>query len=183
VLQCFGHNAVGSASSHALLTVTPATVLTLHNISSNSEESKKGMPDEQNDAVPPSRPTVTRVADDTVRLDWERSPSAVRFYKIQYRIVDEAMHEQASASLGPQNPWEPRGHERRRWRTDDVNIAHDRDSWLLSGLTPNTTYKFRVAAVFANDKQRVSSSSKRFFLRRQQPLLPPDGQPNITVRL
>lgn len=87
VLQCFGHNAIGSASSQALLTVTPRTVLSTHDVSSNTSDNGSRQTQSYGDLMAPSRPTVERVADETVRLHWQLSRSPVRFYKVSSMCI------------------------------------------------------------------------------------------------
>lgn len=96
------------------------------------------------------------------------------FHQAQYRLVGSAVKHQKAG------PWSPTKRERRRWRTDDASVAPDRNTTLVSGLIPGNTYKFRIAAVFASDDQRVSASSTRFMLQQLSPLQPPSFPPNIT---
>lgn len=188
VLQCFGHNAAGSASSHAFYTVTPNTVHggdTRYMGTTSGERQTSGsrkysglVRTISRGGSAPSRPTVARAADDAVRLVWTppRRRQRLLFYKVQYRVV-QPRHGALPAPLPGLPPFTGSGG--RQWRTDDTTIHAEHNTSLVAGLTPGLTYKFRVAAVFAGQDDRVSPASPRFLLRRGAALKAPSSAPSI----
>ena len=81
--------------------------------------------------VPPTRPNVTRLADDKVMVRWSMPPhdkcSPILFFKIQYQSLGSIINE-------------------------------------LDELKTLNWYRFRIAAVYSNNDNQISSISKTFFL-------------------
>ncbi|XP_052749584.1 interference hedgehog-like isoform X2 [Galleria mellonella] len=155
IVQCFACNQLGCAYDGTLLTVVPMQISdeeylaeapkTLHSSQHNKKHRKRKPPT----LVPPSRPNITRFSDDSVILSWSHQNIGlpVEFYKIQYREVTNSSN----------------GND---WQTDNTRISHFTHSYQIDGLTPNTYYKFRVAAVYSNKDNKQGKSSSKFFLQK-----------------
>lgn len=123
--------------------------------------------------VPPTRPNVTRLADDKVMVRWSVSPHEslpILFFKVQYRLLGET----------------PKPTKRSQWMTsnDDI-LPHNTNVYMyeVEGLKPNNFYRFRIAAVYSNNDNQLSNVSKNFWLKRQQDLDPNNihlPAPNLT---
>lgn len=117
--------------------------------------------------VPPTRPNVTRLADDRVMVRWSVPPHdeglPILFFKVQYRLVDSAV----------------KPIKRSQWMTSDVDIAPNTFMYEVDGLKPGNSYRFRIAAVYSNNDNQLSNASRSFSLVR-----PPKNShlpaPNLT---
>lgn len=104
--------------------------------------------------VPPTRPNVTRLADDKVMVRWsvpthdEGLP--ILFFKVQYREL--------GSTTKPQ--------KRSQWKTSDVDIAPNTFMYEVDQLKPENWYRFRIAAVYSNNDNQLSNASKNFLLVR-----------------
>lgn len=107
--------------------------------------------------VPPTRPTVTRLADDSVMVRWsvpthdEGLP--ILFFKVQYRLIPSTTKSRRS-----------------QWMTSDVDIAPNTFMYEVDGLEPGNQYRFRIAAVYSNNDNQLSNASRNFLLRRSTEL-------------
>ncbi|XP_063538499.1 interference hedgehog [Cydia strobilella] len=158
-LQCFACNALGCAHDAALLTVVPVQISQEYSADSakaahiayqqpkNKHNNRKN-PKKKAKMVPPSRPTVTRMSDESVMVSWSNSSSGmpIRIFKVQYREV-------TNSSNGP-------------WHTASSNIPPYIHSFEVDGLVPDRYYKFRIAAVYSNQDNTQGRSSPRFYLQR-----------------
>lgn len=123
--------------------------------------------------VPPTRPNVTRLADDKVMVRWSVSPHrpheslSIQFFKVQYRLLGET----------------PKPTNRSEWMTSNDDIPPNVYMYEVEGLKPNNFYRFRIAAVYSNNDNQLGGVSKNFWLKRQQDLDPKNihlPAPNLT---
>lgn len=118
--------------------------------------------------VPPTRPNVTRLADDKVMVRWSVPAHdgglPILFFKVQYRLL--------GSSTKPQ--------KRSQWMTSDVDIAPNTFLYEVDGLKPANWYRFRIAAVYSNNDNQLSNASKNFFLMRSSPEDAKLPAPNLT---
>lgn len=121
--------------------------------------------------VPPTRPNVTRLADDKVMVRWSVPPHdeglPILFFKVQYRLI--------GSTTKPT--------KRSQWMTADVDIAPNTFMYEVDGLKPANYYRFRIAAVYSNNDNQLSSASRNFWLKCQKHLDPKDSHlpvPNLT---
>ncbi|XP_037785347.1 interference hedgehog-like isoform X2 [Penaeus monodon] len=133
-------------------TVEPATT----NDGVWRKKGKKGL------MVPPSRPNMTKVSDESVMVTWDVHNTTglpILFYKVQYKEVGN------------------RGNRGSRWMTVDEDILPHINSYEVTGLHTGRVYKFRIAAVYANNDNKLGKNSKRFLLKEdltmQRPVYPP----------
>lgn len=98
--------------------------------------------------IPPSRPNVTRLNDESVMVSWSHDNQGlpIRFFKVQYREVSNSSNVQ--------------------WNTANQDIPSYIHSYQIDGLTPGKYYKFRIAAVYSNQDNKSGKSSARFHLQR-----------------
>ncbi|XP_015791494.1 interference hedgehog-like [Tetranychus urticae] len=110
--------------------------------------------------IPPSKPKIVRLSDDSVMVHWEISnkPSLeISFFKVQYK-------EMAKKS---------------RWNTWAEDTPPFITSQKITGLVPDAKYRFRVTAVYVNDDNRESPASDKFHLIRTSMLKKPNEPPTI----
>lgn len=103
--------------------------------------------------VPPSRPVVTRLSDESVMVRWTVPPNdglPIRFFKVQYRV------------LAVPN----RNVQRSSWSTDNEDIPPVVNSYEVTGLKPERWYRFRIAAVYSNNDNQLGHTSDKFLLER-----------------
>ncbi|XP_030246107.1 interference hedgehog isoform X3 [Drosophila navojoa] len=130
--------------------------------------------------VPPSRPNVTRLADDAVMLRWnvpKNDGLPIQFFKVQYRMLGD------NARKIPREDWQTtnenipygRQQQRERERDRDRDRDHQRDhhepalksfTSSVTGLRPDRNYRFRIIAVYSNNDNKEGNTSAKFFLRR-----------------
>nr|XP_053638461.1 interference hedgehog-like [Cherax quadricarinatus] len=120
------------------------------------KKTKKGL------MVPPSKPRMTKVSDESVMVTWDAPQASglpILFYKIQYKLVRS------------------RGNRGSRWMTVDEDIPPHINSYEVTGLQTAHTYRFRIAAVYANNDNKLGPNSRRFLLEKdltiQRPAYPP----------
>ncbi|XP_063590517.1 interference hedgehog-like [Penaeus indicus] len=142
----------GGNGKHGETTVEPATT----NDGMWRKKGKKGL------MVPPSRPNMTKVSDESVMVTWDVHNTTglpILFYKVQYKEVGNRVN---------------RGS---RWMTVDEDILPHINSYEVTGLHTGRVYKFRIAAVYANNDNKLGKNSKRFLLKEdltmQRPVYPP----------
>ncbi|XP_072930263.1 interference hedgehog-like [Epargyreus clarus] len=167
IVQCVACSALGCAYDAALLTVVPAQISdqeysaeapkTMHVTQQPKRHHKKGSRRNKVVLIPPSRPNVTRMSDESVMVSWSHDNHglAIQFFKVQYK-------EAGNSSNAP-------------WQTSNYDIPSHIHSHEIDGLTPNKYYKFRIAAVYSNHDNKLGKSSNKFFLQRggfQSPCTP-----------
>lgn len=120
--------------------------------------------------IPPSRPTVTRLNDETVMVRWSLGNKVglpIQFFKVQYR------------NLGHVSKKVPRS----AWMTSNEDIQPDVQMYEVENLTPDCYYRFRIAAVYSNNDNKLSNVSTKFLLQRGSQLDPIKSHliaPNLT---
>ncbi|XP_076323511.1 interference hedgehog-like isoform X2 [Tachypleus tridentatus] len=97
--------------------------------------------------VPPSKPNITRLSDDSVMVRWKVEKNdglPIQFFKVQYKQAG-----------GP-------------WMTVDLDIPPHVWSYAVSNLQAETTYRFRIAAVYSNNDNKVGSASLYTLVKNPQ---------------
>lgn len=173
LLQCFATNSLKTVYSSTILEVVPKQISSadaeesgmLQTPSPHQNKRKKHKQLKHKGAknpaqmVPPSRPTISRVSDNSVMVRWSvpsNNGLPIQFFKVQYR------------ELGPENQNE--SHVRNkvsRWKTTNDDIPSHRDTYEVRDLKSNYYYKFRIAAVYSNNDNKISLHSSRFLLKSQ----------------
>lgn len=163
-LQCFAHNEVGIKFSLAELRVIPKQIpstdftddySTRQPVHKRRKTNKKGKPISTAQMIPPSKPTVTRLSDESVVVRWtvpSNSGLPIQFFKVQYQ------------ELGPYNSnitIRPP-----KWKTSNADIPPNIRSYEVDNLKPEQVYKFRIAAVYSNNDNKLSPKSDKFHLNR-----------------
>lgn len=101
--------------------------------------------------VPPTRPNVTRLADDKVMVRWSVPPREslpIQFFKVQYRLLGST----------------PKATKHSQWMTSNDDIPPKVYMYEVDGLKPQNYYRFRIAAVYSNNDNQLSNASKIFHL-------------------
>ncbi|KAF4523870.1 hypothetical protein B566_EDAN010188 [Ephemera danica] len=180
MFQCFATNSLGSAFGLAMLQVQPRPITSQptyeepgeYDIDARPRQGHKpkrrpNKPKTSQKAImiPPSKPNITRLSDDSVMVRWSVTPDeeglAIYFFKVQYRDL--------GINAG-----------KSQWNTIDADIAPHIRSYEVDGLKTNHVYRFRIAAVYTNNDNKLSPSSTRFQLLKEteadtkRPLYPPN---------
>ncbi|XP_029167216.1 interference hedgehog-like isoform X2 [Nylanderia fulva] len=154
IVQCVASNEYGSHSGHNLLIVNPrqhdSEMMSRHKHTRggrrrNKEGRKKGAV-----LVPPTQPNVTRLSDISVMVRWsvpENNGLPIQFFKVQYRELGPKM-------IGKQA----------KWMTANSEIPNHVRSFEVTDLQSDHTYRFRIAAVYSNNDNKLSPNSIRFHL-------------------
>lgn len=168
IYQCFASNELGAiyAASHL-------TVISNHNTSNSSlpdekphkhkhaEKGKKGRKHKGVKMVPPTRPFITRLSEDSVMVRWDVPSNdglPIQFFKVQYKEV---------------------GTKKDIWNTIDDDIAAHIFSYAVTGLKAGGKYRFRIAAVYSNYDNKDGPKSPKFTLYKDPPMKKPTYGPNI----
>lgn len=109
--------------------------------------------------IPPSKPSVTRLSDESVMVRWSVASDdglPIQFFKVQYRMIGSA------------NGTTPRG----QWMTSSEDIPPHVRSYEVKGLKPDHLYRFRIAAVYSNNDNKLGTISGKFHLQRASQLSP-----------
>ncbi|KAJ8316016.1 hypothetical protein KUTeg_006030 [Tegillarca granosa] len=112
--------------------------------------------------VPPTAPDVNQLSDTSVKVNWsvpENDGLPITFFRVQYKIVKPKKGE---------------------WKTGDV-IPNDVRVQEVSNLKAGGTYKFRIAAVYSNNDNKVGPNSAKYTLHLapfNKPK-PPENKPAI----
>ena len=113
--------------------------------------------------IPPTRPNITRLTDESVMVRWSVPPNEglpIEFFKVQYKEADK------------------RGS---RWKTIDEDIPSHIRSYEVSGLRSGQSYRFRIAAVYSNNDNKLGPNSGRFLLEKEAPKRKPGFSPVIEI--
>lgn len=111
--------------------------------------------------IPPSKPNITRLSDESVMVRWsvpENDGLPISFFKVQYR------------ELGLASELNNGGHSRgksSRWKTTNADINPFLRSYQVDNLKPDHVYKFRIAAVYSNNDNKNGPNSAKFHLKRE----------------
>lgn len=103
--------------------------------------------------IPPSRPSITRLTDNKVMVRWTvpaKEGLPISFFKVQYRV------------LGDTSKKVPRT----IWMTDSEDILPEVRMYELDNLKPDHYYRFRIAAVYSNNDNKLSDVSTKYLLQR-----------------
>ncbi|XP_028049270.1 interference hedgehog isoform X2 [Monomorium pharaonis] len=170
IVQCVASNQYGSHSAYNLLQVKPKEhvigskaeskpdygTVSRHNKHTrgggrrrNKEGKKKGGAAV---LVPPDQPNVTRLSDVSVMVRWsvpENKGLPIQFFKVQYREISLKMNGKQA-----------------KWMTANSEIPSHVRSFEVTDLQPDHTYRFRIAAVYSNNDNKLSPNSVRFHLNR-----------------
>ncbi|XP_075976915.1 interference hedgehog-like [Anticarsia gemmatalis] len=158
IVQCFACNTLGCAYGAAMLSVVPIQITdqdypvetpkTRYPVQPPKRHNRKNPRKHKAVMIPPSRPNVTRLSDESVMVTWshENQGMPIRFFKVQYREVSNSSNVQ--------------------WNTANQYIQSYIHSCQIDGLTPGKYYKFRIAAVYMNQDNKQGKSSARFHLQR-----------------
>lgn len=176
ILQCFASNIIQTVYSSANLEVIPKQISSAdaeeHSVvptaaATKTENRKKhnrkhkgnGKGGTAQMMIPPTKPNISRLNDEAVVVRWSVPPNKglpIQFFKVQYR------------ELGPANPNESYARGKgSRWKTIEADIPPHIYSYEVAGLKPDYYYKFRIAAVYSNNDNKISPHSARFLLNRQ----------------
>lgn len=120
--------------------------------------------------IPPSRPSVTRLSDEKVMVRWsvpQKEGLPIQFFKVQYRSLGDP-----SKKIG-----------RSQWMTSNEDIPPNVRMYEVEGLKADHFYRFRIAAVYSNNDNKLSNVSAKFLLQRGSQLGPTKSHliaPNLT---
>ncbi|XP_065214508.1 interference hedgehog-like isoform X2 [Planococcus citri] len=190
IYQCFAQNSVGTTYGAAWLQVIPKQIIANGTDIFEQEEgwneggrnNRSGMPGNHNGhhngkkerqrknkskrkykeneiMVPPTRPNVTRLSDRSVMVRWHVPPNSglkILFFKVQYKEVSN--NDTGKGRSGNS-----------RWMTSNEDIPPHIRSYEVDRLETNRYYKFRVAAVYENNDNKLSKNSNKFFLHQGVP--------------
>ncbi|XP_026730093.1 interference hedgehog-like [Trichoplusia ni] len=158
IVQCFACNSLACAYGAGMLTVVPLQIpdqdypvevpKTRYSVQAPKRHNRKNPRKHKAVMIPPSRPNVTRLNDESVMVSWSHDNQGlpIRFYKVQFREVSNSSNVQ--------------------WNTANQDIPAYIHSYQIDGLTPGKYYKFRIAAVYSNQDNKLGKSSARFHLQR-----------------
>ncbi|XP_011253046.1 interference hedgehog isoform X3 [Camponotus floridanus] len=165
IVQCVANNKYGSHSGYNLLRVNPKqhvlggttesrldyeAIKHKHTKGGGRRRNKEGK--KKVVLVPPNQPNVTRLSDISVMVRWsvpENNGLPIQFFKVQYR------------ELGPKM-----NGKQAKWMTANSEIPNHVRSFEVTDLQPDHTYRFRIAAVYSNNDNKLSPNSVRFHLNR-----------------
>ncbi|KAG5327502.1 IHOG protein, partial [Pseudoatta argentina] len=171
IVQCVASNDYGSHSGYNLLQVQPQEHIVGGKAESkpnygtvsrhkhtrgggrrnkNKEAKKKG--DGEIELNPPDVPIITRLSDISVMVRWtvpKNTGLPIQFFKVQYREI-------GSKISGKQT----------KWMTANSEIPNHVRSFEVTDLQTEHTYRFRIAAVYSNNDNKLSKNSVRFHLHR-----------------
>ncbi|XP_065364606.1 interference hedgehog [Calliphora vicina] len=178
IVQCFAKNEVGETSKANPLKVNPKQIhgssTPLGNVPTKVYEhvgnhKTKGKTKKQPKAtmIPPSRPNVTRLSDDSVMLRWympKNDGLPIQFFKVQYRMLGDA------ARTIPRENWQTTNEDIRYNKMDRNNEGYKNFTSSVTGLKPDRFYRFRIIAVYSNNDNKEGNTSSKFFLRRGEDL-------------
>ncbi|CAK1582610.1 unnamed protein product [Parnassius mnemosyne] len=172
IVQCFACNTLGCAFDAAMLTVVPVQISDqdysaetpkIHVPSQTPKRHNKKNPRKHKAVmIPPSRPNVTRMSDESVMVSWSNAKEGlpIQFFKVQYKEVSNSSNSTNSTNG--------------QWHTANYDIPSYIHAFEIDGLVPDRYYKFRIAAVYSNQDNKLGRSSPRFYLQRggQSPRAP-----------
>ncbi|KAK9709803.1 Fibronectin type III domain [Popillia japonica] len=159
MVQCFASNIVSTDCGNFLMPVFPKQIsgvqeqliIPKHKKRKHNNKNNRGRSHGAH-MIPPSKPNVTRLNDESVVVRW-KVPSSdnglpIKFFKVQYRDISRENEPSSS------------------WLTANTDIAPHITSFDVTSLKPDHTYRFRIAAVYSNDDNKPSPKSDAFHLKR-----------------
>ncbi|XP_044737048.1 interference hedgehog-like isoform X2 [Chrysoperla carnea] len=181
-IQCFASNIAGNAFSISLLTVypkpktggdaylesdtrsqTPGPPANSRKNHSNGKihrgKNKNRRKEKNMKMIPPSKPNITRLSDTSVMVRWnvpQNDGLGIRLFKIQYREVSSNDPERM-AQLQEKSS---------KWDTVNADIGPNVNTYEVDNLYTDSIYKFRIAAVYTNDDNKLGPNSAKFHLQR-----------------
>ncbi|XP_054727070.1 interference hedgehog isoform X1 [Anastrepha obliqua] len=181
IVQCFAKNEVGEASEGSLLQVNPKQIqgegsAPLGNVpirtpyehtGSKNKGKRKHM--KMPNMIPPSRPNVTRLADDSVMLRWylpKNEGLSIQFFKVQYRMLGD------SSRKIPRENWQTTNEDIPYGKRDRNFEGVKNFTSSVTGLKPDRFYRFRIIAVYSNNDNKEGNTSAKFFLQSGEALGP-----------
>ncbi|RZF47790.1 hypothetical protein LSTR_LSTR006054 [Laodelphax striatellus] len=187
IYQCFASNPVGVTYGSAVLQVSPkqvtaqgdddvdmddsgdpislipATLPASHGKKDHTRKTKGRRKDKKHKGnvvmIPPSKPNITRLSDKSVMVRWSVPANEglpILFFKVQYKELSG--HGRGGGGGGSQ------------WMTSNEEIASHVRSYEVDGLDTDHTYRFRIAAVYSNNDNKLGPNSAKFHLHRGTPL-------------
>ena len=90
--------------------------------------------------IPPSRPNIIRLTDESVMVRWTVPPNKglpIEFFKVQFKEADK---------------------KGSRWKTIDEDVPTHIRSYEVTGLKSSQTYRFRIAAVYSNNDNKLGTT-------------------------
>uniref|UniRef100_A0A182MA69 Interference hedgehog n=1 Tax=Anopheles culicifacies TaxID=139723 RepID=A0A182MA69_9DIPT len=166
IVQCFARNSVGEASQGNLLQVIPKQIpggvgtTPLGSVPSSpkaggehSPKRKGGKKHKNLVMIPPSRPNITRLTDESVMVRWSVPSSdglPIQFFKVQYRMLGDPSKNIA----------------RTQWMTENEDISPYTRSYEVNNLKSDHLYRFRIVAVYSNNDNKEGAASGKFHLQR-----------------
>lgn len=128
----------------------------------------------------PGKPGISRLTNDSVMVRWNLQPGAdetqIEFFKIQYKEYRQP--NQTGRDMDKPNKEVEK--DASFWKTADDEIAPHLLSHTITGLDPNSTYRFRVAIVYKNGDNAHGPSSSKFPLSQDTHVKRPKTVPLIT---
>nr|NP_001096868.3 brother of ihog, isoform G [Drosophila melanogaster]ABW09329.3 brother of ihog, isoform G [Drosophila melanogaster] len=201
VVQCFAKNILGETSEGNILRVNPleitgeddeplgeVPVWPVHesntgmgtSSTSGGSKNKSGRRKFKASMVPPSRPNVTRLSDESVMLRWsvpQNSGLQITFFKVQYRMLGDGKNRRKNWQTTSDNipygnahgsgPGQGNSHWRARNRDREYEMGNPPKNFTSSvtGLTAGKYYRFRIVAVYSNNDNKEGNTSLKFFLQ------------------
>ncbi|KAJ8938581.1 hypothetical protein NQ318_013635 [Aromia moschata] len=162
-LQLFASNRVRTTYDSVSVLVIPLSMSVdvsaapAHKHHKHKGGAARKQPKHKTTMVPPSKPTISRLSDESVTVRWsvpDNDGLPIKFFKVQYREV------------GPANSNDPHRGKASRWKTTNADIAPNIQAFDITNLKPDHIYRFRIAAVYSNDDNKLSENSDKFHLRR-----------------
>lgn len=177
IYQCFGTNVLGSTFGITMLQVSPIQKQIFDSSNDNTYEIKMLMNESSQHhhhgtkkhktkhhggknkslkenvvMIPPTRPNITRLSDKSVMVRWSVPPNnglPIQFFKVQYKEIGNKHSRKTN-----------------RWMTSNEDIQSHIRSYEIDGLETNQTYRFRIAAVYSNNDNKLSQNSAKFHLHK-----------------
>ncbi|KAJ8912662.1 hypothetical protein NQ315_012738 [Exocentrus adspersus] len=139
------------------LTVTPAHTHHRHRGRTSSTRKPKWH-GKTTKMIPPSKPVISRLNDEAVVVRWNvpnNNGLPILFFKVQYR------------ELGPANSNDLHTRSKgSKWKTTNADIPPNINVYDVTNLKPDHIYRFRIAAVYSNNDNKLSPNSDKFHLTR-----------------
>lgn len=107
--------------------------------------------------VPPSKPNITRLSDTSVMVRWnvpENDGMEIRLFKVQYREVSSNDPDRVDSAKNS------------KWDTVTDDIGPNVNTYEVDNLYTDSVYKFRVAAIYKNNDNKLGPNSAKFHLQR-----------------